>query len=163
VLFVVVGGEESYYGWDRLHTGLPSFKEWVLHQEAYDLSRFVFLDQIEPEQLAEVFCMSDLHLYPTVPFVLSWSFFNALACDCAVLAADVPPVREVIQPGRNGLVEPLFDTEGWVETALKVLEDPYAYRPLGQSARALMEEKYSIDATIPGLKDYFERMASRKQ
>src|SRR5262249_42658491 len=58
VLFVVVGGEESYYGWDRLHTGLPSFKEWVLHQEAYDLSRFVFLDQIEPEHLAEVFCMS---------------------------------------------------------------------------------------------------------
>ena len=30
VLFVVVGGEEIHYGWDKLHTGSPSFKQWVL-------------------------------------------------------------------------------------------------------------------------------------
>ena len=30
VLFVVVGGEEIHYGWDKLHTGAPSFKQWVL-------------------------------------------------------------------------------------------------------------------------------------
>ncbi len=43
VLFVVVGSEETYYGWDKLHTGQPSFKKWVLERGDYDLSRFVFL------------------------------------------------------------------------------------------------------------------------
>ena len=48
-LFVVVGGEEVHYGWDALHTGQPSFRQWVLSQENYDLSRFVFLGTVVPE------------------------------------------------------------------------------------------------------------------
>ena len=32
VIFVVAGGEEIHYGWDKLHTGAPSFKEWVLRR-----------------------------------------------------------------------------------------------------------------------------------
>ncbi|MBV9125095.1 MAG: glycosyltransferase, partial [Planctomycetes bacterium] len=112
------------------------------------------------EQLAPLLCLSDLHLYLTAPFVLSWSLFDALACGCVVLAGDVEPVWEVIEPGRTGLVEPLFDTERLAETALRVLADPAAYRPLGQAGRQLMEEKYSLEVAVPGLKDYFERMAA---
>ena len=48
VLFVVVGGEEIHYGWDKLHTGAPSFKQWVLAQQSYDLSRFIFLGRDPP-------------------------------------------------------------------------------------------------------------------
>ena len=33
VIFVVAGGEEIHYGWDKLHTGAPSFKQWVLRQD----------------------------------------------------------------------------------------------------------------------------------
>src|SRR5262245_18286462 len=99
--FVVVGQVESYYSWDRLHTGPHSFKQWVLSQGDYDLSRFVFVPHLEPQELAQLFCLSDLHVYLTVPFVLSWSLLNALACGCAVLAGDVEPVREVIEPGRH--------------------------------------------------------------
>ena len=39
VLFVVVGGEETYYGWDKLHTGQASFKKWVLERGAITTSR----------------------------------------------------------------------------------------------------------------------------
>src|SRR5262249_8291055 len=63
VLFVVVGGEEIHYGWDKLHTGTPSFKQWVLGQESYDLSRFIFLGRVLPEQLADILRISDLHIY----------------------------------------------------------------------------------------------------
>src|SRR6266851_1892922 len=80
LLFIVAGDEETYYGWDLLHTGAPSFKQWVLSQGDYDLSRFIFLGHIEPARLAEILCRSDLHLYLTVPFVLSWSLLNAMAC-----------------------------------------------------------------------------------
>ncbi len=103
--------------------------------------------------------MSDLHVYLTVPFVLSWSLFNAQASGCVVLASDVPPVREVISPGVNGLIEPLFDTDRQADTALRVLADPAAFRPLGQAGRQLMVEKYSLEVAIPELKAYFERAA----
>ena len=86
VVFVVVGGEEIHYGWDKLHTGSPSFKQWVLSQESYDLSRFIFLGRILPEQLADILRISDLHIYLTAPFVLSWSLLDAMATGCVVLA-----------------------------------------------------------------------------
>ena len=46
VIFVVAGGEEIHYGWDKLHTGAPSFKEWVLRGQADDLDRFIFTGRV---------------------------------------------------------------------------------------------------------------------
>jgi glycosyltransferase involved in cell wall biosynthesis len=160
VLFVVVGSEETYYGWDKLHTGQPSFKQWVLAQGDFDLSRFVFLPHIAPEQLADVLAISDLHLYLTVPFVISWSLLNAMSCGCVVLASDVAPVLEFIEPGRTGLVEPLFDVDRLVDRALGVLADPQSFQPLGQAARECMQARYSLEVAVPELRDYFERQAS---
>ncbi len=161
VLFVVVGGEEIHYGWDKLHTGAPSFKQWVLSRGSYDLSRFVFLGRILPEQLADILRISDLHIYLTAPFVLSWSLLNAMACGCVVLGSDVPPVREVIRPGENGLVEPLFDVERLTEMALRVLDDPAEFAPLREAARRTIEESYSLEVCIPPLKEFFERVTAK--
>jgi glycosyltransferase involved in cell wall biosynthesis len=163
VLFVVAGGEEIHYGWDKLHTGNPSFKQWVLSQHRFDLDRFVFTGRILPEQLADIFRISDLHVYLTAPFVLSWSLLDAMASGCVVLASDVPPVREVIEPGKNGLVEPLFDLDRLTETALAVLDNPAAFAPLGHAARQTIEEKYSIEVCFPPLADFLERVARGKR
>jgi len=160
VLFVVVGSEETFYGWDKLHVGQDSFKKWVIERGNYDLSRFVFTGHIEPGKLADLFRMTDLHLYLTAPFVLSWSLLNAMSSGAVVLGSDVPPVVEVIEPGVNGLVEPLFDVDRLAETALRVLDDPAGFAPLGLAARRTIEEKYSMTVAIPALQDYFERIAS---
>jgi len=131
-----------------------------LSQGQYDLDKFIFLDYVEPSVLSDILCLSDLHVYLTVPFVLSWSFFDALACGRVVLASDVDPVLEVIEPDKNGLVAPMFDMDVFCEKALQVLKKPGDFRPLGEAARTLMETHYSIDACISPLKDYFERAAS---
>ena len=160
VLFVVVGGDEIHYGWDKLHTGAPSFKQWVFDRGDYDLSRFLFLGRILPEQLADILRISDLHIYLTAPFVLSWSLFNAMASGCVVLGSD-GPVREAIEPGVNGLVEPLFDLDRLTDAALSVLNDPGTYAPLAQAARETIEERYSLETCIPILKEMFERVQAR--
>jgi glycosyltransferase involved in cell wall biosynthesis len=160
VYFMVAGDETTYYGWDRHHTGGATFKEWVLARGGYDLSRFVFLGHVEPAVLANVLRRSDLHVYLSVPFVLSWSVLNALACGCVVLAGDVAPVREVIEPDQTGLVRPLFDLDLLTESALAVLAQPGVYRPLGEAGRRLMEERYTLEVAVPPLKEFFERAAS---
>jgi glycosyltransferase involved in cell wall biosynthesis len=162
VVFVVVGGEEVHYGWDKLHTGAPSFKQWVLDRGNYDLSRFLFPGRIFPEALADVLRISDLHIHLTAPFVLSWSLFNAMSSGCVVLGSDVAPVRELVAPGVNGLVEPLFDVDRLTDAALRVLADPAGHAPLARAARDTIEENYGLDACIPNLKSIFERIRSRR-
>jgi glycosyltransferase involved in cell wall biosynthesis len=162
VIFIVAGGEEIHYGWDKLHTGNPSFKDWTLKGHGDDPDRFIFTGRILPEHLAAIFRLSDLHIYLTAPFVLSWSLLDAMASGCVVLASDVPPVREVVEDGHSGLIEPLFDVDRLTERALRVLDDPAAFAPLGRAARETIEEKYSLEVCIPPLARFLEDAASRK-
>jgi glycosyltransferase involved in cell wall biosynthesis len=161
VLFVVAGDERAYYGWDSFHAGGVPFKDWAMARVGPDPSRFLFLGHVPPETLAGVLRRSDLHLYFTVPFVASWSLFNALSTGLVVLGSDVGPVREVIEPGVTGLLSPLFDVDRLAQLALAVIDDPAEYAPLGLAGRRLIEERYGIDACIPPLRDFFERTAGR--
>ena len=159
VFFIVVGSDEVQYGGDLRYIEADSFKEHVLQQDDYDLSRFCFTGAITPERLVEILSLSDLHIYLTVPFVLSWSLFNALACECVVLASDTEPVREVIRHGENGLLNDFFDVDGFAQQALRVLRDPDSHRPLGQSGAKLVRRKYSLDYCFPSLAEFYERVA----
>jgi glycosyltransferase involved in cell wall biosynthesis len=163
VLFVVVGSERICYGGDEKHiAGHKSFRDYVLAQSEFDMSKFLFTGPIPVTQLVEVLSLSDLHLYFTVPFVLSWSLMNALACGCTVLASDTKPVREMIVDGENGRLCDFHDVDGFASRAIEVLSDPPAFRHLGQAAAARIEREYSIDVTLPRLAQLFEKLAGSR-
>jgi glycosyltransferase involved in cell wall biosynthesis len=163
VLFVVVGQDRVCYGADREFTGSRTFKEWVLEQDDYDLSRFLFTGMLPPAALADLLAISDLHIYLTVPFVLSWSLMNALACGTTVLASDTAPVREMIRHGETGLLAGFSDVDGLARAALQVLADPGAYRHLGAAGAALIREQYSLDVCLPQmLLLYEDALAARR-
>ena len=61
------------------------------------------MGRVPPPTLARLLSRSDLHIYLTAPFVLSWSLMNALACGATVLASATPPVHEMIRHNENGL------------------------------------------------------------
>ncbi len=156
VLFVIAGQDRVCYGGDQAITGSKTFKQWVLSQDNYDLSRFLFVGLLPPAVLAQLFNLSDLHIYLTVPFVLSWSLMNALACGATILASDTAPVREMIQPEANGLLADFFDVDGMVEQALEVLDHPERYRHLGAAGVEMIREKYSLEVCLPKMLELYE-------
>ncbi len=158
VLFIVVGSDRVCYGNDLRHIKAKTFREHVLQVEKPDLSRFRFLGTVPQARLVEILSISDLHLYLTTPFVLSWSLLNALACECVVVASNTGPVIEVIEQERTGLVADFFDVDALTTQALRVLKDPHAYRPLGTAGRALVRERYSLEVTMPRLWEFFRRV-----
>lgn len=160
VLFVVVGSDRICYGGDEKHIRHRTFHQHVMAQDDYDPSKFVFTGMVPVGTLVDLLSLSDLHVYLTVPFVLSWSLMNALACGCTVLASDTAPVREMIEHGRNGLLVDFFDVEGFAARAVEVLRDPAAHRPLGEAGAALVRERYALDVCLPRLVSLFERALS---
>ena len=160
VVFAVVGADRVAYGGDQKRIGRSSFKDWVLEREDVDLRRFHFLGRIPPLELAMLFSVSDLHVYLTVPFVLSWSMLDAMACGCTLLASDTAPVREVVRHGENGYLCDFFDSEALAEQALAVLDDPQAHRSVAERAVETIHSRYSTDVLFPKMADFYEQVAA---
>lgn len=156
VVFVVVGQDRVCYGGDQEVIGQQSFKDWVLSRDHYDLSPFVFTGLMAPKDLAALLSTSDLHLYLTVPFVLSWSVMNALACGTTVLASNTAPVREMIRHQENGLLVDFFDVEGFADLADKVLDDPGAYKHLGHAGVKMIQDRYALQVCLPQMLALYE-------
>jgi glycosyltransferase involved in cell wall biosynthesis len=157
VLFLVAGSDRICYGGDQEQIGeAGSFRHWVLTQDNYDLSKFLFLGWLAREELVRMISVGDAHIYLTVPFVLSWSMMNAMSCGACVIGSDTAPVREMITPGHNGFLANFFDAEEIAAKTLAVLRDPPAYEPIRQNAAGFIEQSYSLDIVLPRMVKLYE-------
>lgn len=156
VIFLIAGTDRIAYGGDENYTGGKTFKQWVLDKDNYDLERIKFLGRIDPLELAKMLASGDLHIYLTVPFVLSWSMVDAMSAGAVVLGSRTAPVEEMIEDGRNGLLADFFSPEDFADKAIKVLDNPGDFRPLGRAAERLIEEKYSLEAVTPMMLKMYE-------
>jgi glycosyltransferase involved in cell wall biosynthesis len=102
VQVVIVGGDEVSY------SAAPSpgqtWKQVLLDEIGAELdhSRIHWFGRIPHEELIKLYRRSNLHVYLSSAFVLSWSLTEVLACGTPVLAQNNPMARELIQPGING-------------------------------------------------------------
>jgi glycosyltransferase involved in cell wall biosynthesis len=162
VAFVVVGADKIEYGHDReCLDGCDSLRKWIIAREQIDLSRFIFTGRLPQPQLAQLLAATDLHVYLTVPFILSWSLMDAMSCGAVVLGSATAPVMEMIHDGQNGLLADFFDVEGLALKAVQVLRDPAAHRPLGRAAEQTIEEMYSVEAVAPQMLRMYEATINR--
>jgi glycosyltransferase involved in cell wall biosynthesis len=90
------------------------------------------------------------------------SLLAAMASGCVVLASDTEPHREVLTHGQTGLLVDELDSAALAKEALAVLAEPAAFRPLGDAAAALIQERYSQDACLPRLAEEFASLASAR-
>ena len=162
VVFLIAGKDETVYGHERYHLGPQTFKQYVLARDNYDLSRFHFLGWVSIEELITLFSLSDLHVYLTVPFVLSWSLVEAMSTECTILASATAPVQEAIDHGVHGLLADFCDVDGLTRHALDVLRDPGRFRHLGAAARARVLERYEMKHCLRQLVQLFEEVAGSK-
>jgi glycosyltransferase involved in cell wall biosynthesis len=160
-LFLIAGDERTVYGHEQFQLGDKSFKQWVLSQDQYDLSRFHFLGVIPANDLATLFSLSDVHMYLTVPHLVSGSLLQAMASECMVVGSATAPVMEFIDNDVNGLLTDFYDHEGLAQRALQVLKDPGAMRPLGQAARSRIVERYEVRKCLDDLALFFQNFKTQ--
>lgn len=162
VVFLIAGSDRTNYGHELSHIGNRTFKDYVLAQDSYDLTKFHFMGLIPVTDLPTMFSLSDLHIYLTTPFVLSWSLMEAMANECLILGSATAPVQEVIDDGVHGLLADFYDVDGLAAKAITALRDPAAYRPLGRAARQRVLERYEKEVCNGQLVSFFKEIKSRE-
>ena len=149
VLFVCAGSNRVCYGGDLRFIKEKSFREHVENKEQPDPGKFFYTGLVSTSELSRILALSDLHIYFTVPFVLSWSLFNAMSSGCRIVSCRVAPVEEAIIHEQSGLLADFYDVEGHAQNALKILRSPADWEHLGTNARRTIEAKYDLARTLP--------------
>lgn len=144
---VVVGDETIAYG-PKPPAG-DSYKQWMLSRLVLDHSRLHFTGTLPYDQYLQVLQASSVHVYLTTPFVLSWSFMEAMAAGCLMVASNTEPVREVIRNGENGLLVDFFDTAALANRIGEALDAGVEMGCLRRAARQTIIEQYDLRDMLP--------------
>ena len=101
---VIAGSDAVAYGNARQDG--ESYRAALLRElnGRLDLSRITFAGMLPYDQYVDLLRRSAVHVYGSFPFVLSWSFIDALAAGCLVVGSRTAPVEEVLRDGDNGLL-----------------------------------------------------------
>jgi len=76
----------------------------------------------------------------TVDSMSPVKLFEAMASGRPVVASDLPPIREVIVDGENGLLVDPDDVEGWIAAVRRLQGDPNLPIRLAQQARIMAKD-----------------------
>jgi len=138
----IVGGERAVYGPEPPQGG--SHKGVLLRELSLHDPRVHFLGQIRYRDFVRLMQVSSVHVYPSRPFVLSWSVLEAMSIGAVVVGARNPPVEEVIEDGVNGLLVDPTDTAALADRIVGVLRDPATHAGLGRAARETVIARYDL-------------------
>lgn len=158
VEILIIGGEETSYS--PGHSSGKSWRDVLIDEMEIDLSRVHFLGKVPYATYLSVIQVSSAHIYFTVPYVLSWSVLEAMACGSLVIASRTEPVTEVISHGLNGLLCDFFDPSALVDQIHASLKNPRDFDAIRTNARATILDRYSLDRCLPGQIELAENLGT---
>jgi len=141
---VIVGGDGVSYG--APPPPRSTFRQMMLEElgAKLDLTRVHFVGLLEYEAYLSLLQISSAHVYLTYPFVLSWSFIEALACGCLVVGSATAPVLEILRNGRNGLTVDFFAHRQLANRIEAALDQPEKMQALRAAARETAVSQFDL-------------------
>jgi glycosyltransferase involved in cell wall biosynthesis len=154
---VIAGGDGVSYGAPPPPTS--TYREMMLEELGSRLprARIHFVGTLDYASYLKLLQVSSAHVYLTYPFVLSWSFIEALASGCLIVGSATPPVLEVLRDGENGMAVDFFSHRALANRIEAALKDAERLKPLRQAARASALQHFDLTrVTLPRWKALFE-------
>lgn len=143
---VVAGNDSVHYG-AKLPEG-DSYKKRALAEHDFDMDRLHFVGRLPYDGYRTLLQRSNVHVYLTKPFVLSWSCIEAMSTGCPMVASDCPPVREALNDGAARFTD-MEDIDGIADAIRWMLDHPRRARQMGDRAREIAVETYAQSTIFP--------------
>jgi glycosyltransferase involved in cell wall biosynthesis len=84
--------------------------------------------------------------------------FEYWACGLPVIASDLPPIRQFLLDGKNGIFFQPSSPEDLARAMKFLLNHPAEARTMGDFARELVRSKWNVDRQVDHLINFYERI-----
>ncbi len=149
-LRIVVAGSDqvAYSARPRAEDGSYLEQALAAHPEL-DHRRLILTGKLRLADYRDLLRRSTVHVYLTVPFVLSWSLIEAMATGCAIVASDTAPVREAVRHAEQAMLVEFFDPPALASAVRSLLEDDGRRASLGLAAQRQACAAYDLATLLP--------------
>jgi len=141
VQIVIVGGNEVSYS--SAPADGRNWKDIFVEElaEKINLARIHMLGRIPYTELTKLYRRSNLHIYLSNPFVLSWSVIEVMACGTPVLARDNAMMQDLVKSSENGYL--WNDKDLTLGRAMAdLLSQPRKLEEMGERGKEFIGEYY---------------------
>jgi len=160
VNFVIIGENRVAYGGQ-----LPNGETWLhrmIDQLDIDMRRIHLTGRVSYNDYKRILQASTAHVYLTSPFVLSWSFSEALATGCNVIASDLPATREIVEHEKHAtLVEP-GNIEALANAIVAAVDNPRKFEQQRKRARRRMVSLFEAEKIFSKRLENIKGLIKRK-
>lgn len=113
------------------------------------------------EDLPDILAASDIFVFPSRFEGFPGAVIEAMALGLPVVAFDIPAIRELVQPERNGLLAPFGDAGALAVAIERLLQDPEHARSLGGSGREAFLTSLTLDRSARELANLYRFLTRR--
>ncbi|HET9717853.1 MAG TPA: glycosyltransferase family 4 protein [Pseudolabrys sp.] len=115
-------------------------------------NRIVYLGRLPRHAVQQEMQAAKFLIFPSVGFeMFPMTIVEAFANRLPVICSELPILRELVEPGINGLVFAPGDSNAIVARVRWALSNPSALDELGRHAHSIYEDRYTPEANFNGL------------
>lgn len=108
------------------------------------------------DDMAAVLAQAHIACLPSYREGLPRFLIEAAAAGLPLVTCDVPGCRELVEPGRNGLLVPVQDAQALAEALGRLVADPALRARFGQASRRLAEKRFGQAEIFAATLDVYE-------
>lgn len=117
----------------------------------------------ERKDVKELLAISDFFVFPTLSEGMPLALLEAMAMEKPCIASNIPPIREVVEDGKTGLLVTPKNPEAIREAVLELLEDPQKAAILASQGRKFVTEKFHAEKNVRFLEDFYQDLLRRRK
>lgn len=142
---VLAGKDRICYGAKLKDTTYQKMEE---EKGGYDKDRMHFVGLRNRGDYRKILRSSSCHVYLTRPFVLSWSFLEAMSFGCSIVGSKTPPVQEVMEDNVNGLLAEFRSPHHIARRIMEILDDRALAARIGKAARETILDRFELNKCL---------------
>ena len=135
----------------------PSQEEWVALSCRLGLKDKVFF-MGERRDVRDLLDMSDIFVFPSISEGMPLALLEAMAMKKPCIASDIPPIREVIEDRKTGLLVTPRSTEAIVVAIGQILSHPERAKALASRGRDVVIEKFNAQKNAHLLEELYREL-----
>ncbi len=125
----------------------PQSQKWLetlIEDYDIDTQRIHFINFRPYVDYRRLLQASSVHVYLSAPLALSSGIFEAMSCECLMIAGDTGPINEVVNHGKNAFLYDQNDSNVLADTTIELLERRSKMACIRKAARKTITEKYNV-------------------